>query len=43
MLLILVDYLSVYTGQRHQTGQVAYDIFGGLAAGLRHYFYGRGR
>lgn len=41
-LLIAVDYLSVYAGQRQQTGQVEYHILAGLAAGVLYYVYSRG-
>jgi hypothetical protein len=42
LLLISVDRLSVYAGQRQQTGQVEYDILSGLAAGVLYYIYIRG-
>ena len=40
-LLIAVDHLSVYVGQRQQTGQVEDHILAGLAAGVLYYVYSR--
>lgn len=42
VLLIAMDHLSVYTGQRQQTGPIEYDILGGVAAAMLFYIYSRG-